>query len=244
MVYEIIDIKKHSNYVFKGCEGCPGNCCSKFCRLDGITLDDYERVSKYFPVFFVLDKDFKQALPVLHAFIALNVGVECPYLTKDKLCSIYEERSYICKKYPFGVMSTNEGYKIAFRTKCLGCVAVSQAEKLNNNYMRFFENGSINSVITESFIDKNFTNNLYQILTKTKEYIDFCFNNNLLEIPQKIILKDGREIDFANSNIANYDRYRVVNAQKFNELPPELKKEAHQKNYIYYMDLHLKSLDN
>ncbi len=85
------------SFTFSSCEGCPARCCdgregSVFSQL---LLEDFEIVSKNFPILFTFGE-----LGFLKANVLLSNGEYfCPYIVENK-CVIYDERPNVCRNYP------------------------------------------------------------------------------------------------------------------------------------------------
>lgn len=110
---------ENRSYFFSSCEGCPAKCCdgregSIFSQL---LLEDFELVSKNFPILFSFGE-----IGYLKAVVLLSNGKDfCPYIQNHQ-CTIYENRPNVCRNYP---LSGNLDNKIYIDE---GCPAVSSQE--------------------------------------------------------------------------------------------------------------------
>jgi len=245
MIIEIINREKHKNFVFKGCDDCENSCCTKFSRINEVTLYDFAASCKHFPVFFLVDEK-NNPVYYFSLFLSFYNDIGCPYYDENRRCTIYEdERPYTCKSYPVSMPQKTQienNFVFAFDKSCSGCFEID--ENIKHNYIKFVENDTISNEFIDKFIDRNVINNYNLIIFKTKEFIDFCFKNNLLEKLEKIKLQNGEELNLKGSNIYNYEKYRIIDPKKFNTLSEQVKKEAKEKNYIYFINLHIKSMEN
>jgi len=96
---------KNSTFTFSSCDSCDSRCCdgARGSVYAPINLEDFELVSKYFPIVFT-----KGNLGYIMPAVLLSNGADfCRYI-KDFKCSIYEQRPSVCKIYPFSPSITNE----------------------------------------------------------------------------------------------------------------------------------------
>jgi len=98
---------KDKSFTFSSCEGCPARCCdgrggSVFSQL---LLEDFEIVSKNFPILFTFGD-----LGYLKANVLLSNGEDfCPYIVNHQ-CTIYENRPNVCRNYPLSGNLDNQIY--------------------------------------------------------------------------------------------------------------------------------------
>ena len=100
------------SYTFSSCEGCPAKCCDgkEGTIFSQLILDDFEVVSKNFPILFTFGE-----MGYLKANILFSDGKSfCPYITNYQ-CTIYNERPSICRVYP---LSPNLDDKVYIDDSC------------------------------------------------------------------------------------------------------------------------------
>lgn len=114
------------SFTFSNCNDCPSKCCdgregTVFAQL---ILEDFEVVSKNFPILFTFgDMGF------LKAVVLFSDGKSfCPYI-KNNQCSIYDERPSICRVYP---LSPNVDDKIYIDDNCPAVDASSGIKIVDN----------------------------------------------------------------------------------------------------------------
>jgi len=111
---------------FTNCENCQARCCdgregTVFAQL---ILEDFEIVSKNFPILFTFGD-----MGYLKAVVLFTNGTGfCPYV-KDNKCSIYEQRPSICRVYP---LSPNIDNKVYIDDSC-PAVSLVDGEKIIDN---------------------------------------------------------------------------------------------------------------
>jgi Fe-S-cluster containining protein len=114
---------ENKSFAFSSCEGCPARCCDgrEGTVFSQLILDDFEAVSKNFPILFTFGD-----LGYLKAVILFSDGKSfCPYI-KDHKCTIYDERPSICRVYP---LSPNVDDKVYIDDSC-PAVSVNNGEKI------------------------------------------------------------------------------------------------------------------
>ena len=98
---------ENKSFTFSSCDGCPARCCdgregSVFSQL---LLEDFELVSKNFPILFTFGD-----LGYLKAHVLLSNGEDfCPYIINHQ-CTIYESRPNVCRNYPLSGNLDNQIY--------------------------------------------------------------------------------------------------------------------------------------
>ena len=100
------------SFTFSSCEGCPSKCCDgkEGTIFSQIILDDFETVSKNFPILFTFGE-----MGYLKANILFSDGKSfCPYIV-DHQCIIYNDRPSICRVYP---LSPNLDDKVYIDDSC------------------------------------------------------------------------------------------------------------------------------
>lgn len=162
----LLEANKHSHYGFNGCEACDAKCCGS--TIIFASLYDLQMASRYFPILFYIREN--QISPVYFFYYGEKVGEKCPYLNAN-LCSIYEERPYACRTYPFSF----ENAKPCFDDGCpqIGpCrpegVALFDAKKKMTPY------------IMENFVSQHFTDAKELNFSDSAEFTRFCLDSNLL----------------------------------------------------------------
>lgn len=92
---------------FSNCSICEANCCDgrKGSTFSQIVLDEFELVSKNFPILFVFGE-----LGFIKPVVLLTNGVGLCSYNQDFKCSIYNERPNACKNYPLSVDIDNKIY--------------------------------------------------------------------------------------------------------------------------------------
>jgi len=119
------------SFSFSSCEGCPAKCCDgrEGTIFSQLILEDFEMVSKNFPILFTFGE-----MGYLKAVVLFSDGTSfCPYI-KDHKCTIYDERPSICRVYP---LSPNIDDKVYIDDSC---PAVE-----NNNYNKIIDSGEVTS---------------------------------------------------------------------------------------------------
>ena len=85
------------SFTFSSCNGCPSRCCDgkEGTIFSQLILDDFEVVSKNFPILFTFGE-----MGYLKANVFFSDGENfCPYIINHQ-CSIYDQRPSICRAYP------------------------------------------------------------------------------------------------------------------------------------------------
>jgi len=159
-----IKIVQNSNLSFSGCNGCGAICCQS--NIIYASLYDINNVSKYFPIFFLI-KDSKISL-VYFFYYGEKEKQHCPYLKND-LCSIYEERPYACRSYPFSNVKNN------FYTDS-NCPHITKS-KIG---MNLADSKRVNPIILSDFIGNDFLNKQDNIISISEDFVKFCNKNDLL----------------------------------------------------------------
>jgi len=119
------------SFSFSSCEGCPAKCCDgrEGTIFSQLILEDFEMVSKNFPILFTFGE-----MGYLKAVVLFSDGTSfCPYI-KDHKCTIYDERPSICRVYP---LSPNIDDKVYIDDSC---PAVE-----NNNNNKIIDSGEVTS---------------------------------------------------------------------------------------------------
>lgn len=103
LIFNIInEIKSHFvpekvKYDIVGeCKKC-GKCCNYIYSFDTCNEQEFKFMQILYPVykrFYIKDKDEKGNLPESHLIFA------CKYVSKDGLCTVYNKRPKMCKRYP------------------------------------------------------------------------------------------------------------------------------------------------
>ena len=157
-------IVQNSNLSFSGCDGCGATCCQS--TIIYASLYDVASVSKYFPIFFLI-KNSKISL-VYFFYYGEKDKEHCPYLKND-LCSIYEQRPYACRSYPFSNIK-NDFYN---DSNCPNIVK-------NEFGMKLADSKRVNPKILKDFIGEDFLSKKESIIEISEEFVKFCNKNDLL----------------------------------------------------------------
>jgi len=95
------------SFTFSSCEGCSARCCDgrEGSVYSELLLEEFERVSKNFPILFTFGE-----LGFLKANVLLSNGKDfCPYIVEHK-CTIYNDRPQVCRNYPLSPHLDNHIY--------------------------------------------------------------------------------------------------------------------------------------
>jgi Fe-S-cluster containining protein len=158
---------------FSSCEGCPARCCDgrEGSVYSELLLEEFERVSKNFPILFTFGD-----LGFLKANVLLSNGKNfCPYI-KDHKCIIYEDRPQVCRNYPLSAHIDNKIY-IDDSCPAIGIEGISILEK--GRVSESFDNSSLHNY-QEKFIN---THNYLQEFNK-KENFDLVVTINGIDFFQ------------------------------------------------------------
>jgi Fe-S-cluster containining protein len=185
-------------YNFSSCEGCEANCCDgkKGSIYSQILLDEFELVSKNFPIAFLLGEE-----NLLTPVVLLSSGVEhCKY-NKEYKCTIYEHRPAVCRYYPLSPHIFNKTFID------LSCPAVSQ----NNNDEVIVLNGEVQ----KKYHHPNLDNYQDKFLAT---YYEFESYNKLENIELLVTINDksfyrfkedfsNKYIDIHLRSMVHFDKY-------------------------------------
>jgi len=156
----------NKSFTFSTCEGCPARCCDgrEGSVYSQLLLEDFELVSKNFPILFTFGE-----LGFLKANVLLSNGKDfCPYIV-DYKCTIYMERPNVCRNYP---MSGNLDNHIYIDDRCPaintdnGIAIVSEGK-----VQKAFDNPSLHNyqekyIDTHNYLDKfNHKGNFETVVT-------------------------------------------------------------------------------
>ena len=147
---------ENRSFTFGSCETCEANCCDgrKGSVMAPINIEDFQSVSQYFPIAFILGElGFIQPVVLLN-----NAKKFCPYV-KDHRCTIYENRPSICRIYPLSPTLDN---RLFIDTNC---PAVNE----QGNYI--VKEG----VVQEPFMDEKLENHQIKCV---QTYVTFKEHNN------------------------------------------------------------------
>jgi len=141
---------KGKSFTFSSCDSCPARCCDgrEGSILSEILIEDFEKISQYFPILFTFGE-----LGYLKANVLLSNGEDfCPYILNHQ-CTIYENRPNVCRNYP---LSANIENKIFIDDSC---------PAINQEYGH--------DIIKDGKVEKNFDNeSLYDY---QKKYLETHF---------------------------------------------------------------------
>lgn len=137
---------ENKNFTFSTCEGCPARCCDgrEGSVYSELLLEEFERVSKNFPILFTFGE-----LGFLKANVLLSNGKDfCPYIQNHK-CTIYNERPQVCRNYP---LSPHIDNKIYIDDSC-PAIGMQGIEIVKEGIVsKHFDNSSLHNY-QEKFID-------------------------------------------------------------------------------------------
>ena len=171
MARNFLELSTHKAFGFNGCSSCNAKCCSS--SLIFASAYDFNYVAKYFPILFYVHEG--SISPVYFFYYGEGEGTKCPYLS-DNLCSIYEERPYACRAYPFSF----ENNKICYDDGC------PQIAPLSADGLPLFQKDKIvNPALMQDFVSSDFTIKKDEVHAVTQAFVEFCLKSNLL-----ICLKD------------------------------------------------------
>lgn len=125
------------NISFSSCLECASRCCDglRGFVIAQIILNEFEYVSKNFPIVFILDQE-----DFLYPVILLTNGKDfCRYF-KDFECQIYEQRPSVCKIYPLSPTLENEIFVD------MECPAVKTEDELSTNCQSMVKEGKVEEV--------------------------------------------------------------------------------------------------
>jgi Fe-S-cluster containining protein len=163
----ILNPSTHKNHSFVGCSGCGAKCCAS--TLVYASLYDIAVTYKRFPLFFRVDKGSISL--VLFFQYGRFQGEKCAYL-KGEMCSVYEERPYACRAYPFAYNPNTKG-AYSMDVDCPNIITANEGTKL-------YVNDDINPDIIDHFVSQKMMDATAQNLSDTGEFVTFCHQNNLL----------------------------------------------------------------
>ncbi|MCD6174058.1 MAG: YkgJ family cysteine cluster protein [Sulfurimonas sp.] len=158
-------IKQNSKMSFIDCSGCGAQCCQS--NLIFASLYDIEKVTELFSLFFMIQNH--QISLVYFFYYGEKEGRHCPYLKND-LCSVYDQRPYACKSYPFSHQESN----IYHSTTCPHILENQESG------MKFIKNKKINPAILQDFVTEDFLAKQNDVIKKSEEFVRFCNQNDLL----------------------------------------------------------------
>jgi Fe-S-cluster containining protein len=163
----ILNPTTHKDHSFIGCAGCGAKCCAS--TLVYASLYDIAVTYKKFPIFFRVSEGTISL--VLFFQYGQFQGQKCAYL-KGEMCSVYTERPYACRAYPFAY-NPNEKGAYSMDVDCPNIMSSNGGTKL-------FQNGVINPDIIDNFVSQNMIDATVLNLSDTGEFVTFCHQNNLL----------------------------------------------------------------
>lgn len=162
----LLDLKKHRNFAFNGCSTCDAKCCGS--NIIYSSIFDLKEASALFPIFFYVSQG--KISPVYFFYYGEAREEKCPYLN-GSLCSVYENRPYACRSYPFSF----ERGKPCFDD---GCPQVG--ELAEGGVPLFSPQQTLNPYFVSDFVGEEFTRQKEKIFTESGDFVDFCVKNNFL----------------------------------------------------------------
>ena len=169
---------ENNSFTFSSCDICDARCCdgARGSIFAPINLEDFEVVSKNFPIVFT-----KGNLGYIMPAVLLSNGLDfCRYI-KDFKCSIYEQRPSVCRVYPFSPSITNEVFIDTF------CPAVNQEGKVivrsgevSDEYKHIkFENHQDKTVDTYNHFSQFNEDDLYEELIVINDVKFYRFKEDM-----------------------------------------------------------------
>ncbi len=163
-----IDTTKQT-FTFSSCEGCPARCCDgrEGSIFSELILEDFEQVSKNFPIVFTFGE-----LGYLKANVLLSNGKDfCPYIV-DYKCTIYDERPSVCRIYPLSQNIDNKVYIDDL------CPALS-----SDIGIKIVDNGNLSKNFTHPKLD-NYQDKFIETHSHLEQFDDKCNfeKNDCLEV--------------------------------------------------------------
>ncbi|MEA3512367.1 MAG: YkgJ family cysteine cluster protein [Campylobacterota bacterium] len=183
----------NQSFTFSSCEGCPARCCDgrEGSIFSELILDDFEQVSKNFPIVFTFGD-----LGYLKANVLLSNGKDfCPYIVNHK-CTIYDERPSVCRIYP---LSQNVDNKVYIDDLCpalsteTGINIVTNGEISDNFFHKKLDNYQDKFLETHYELEK---------INDKKDFELFTTINNL-DFYKYIGNHQSKYIDFHHKSLSN-----------------------------------------
>lgn len=162
----LLNSKKHKDYIFEGCSTCDAKCCSS--NIIYSTIYDLKEASALFPILFYVSEG--KISPVYFFYYGEAVEEKCPHLN-GTLCSVYENRPYACRSYPFSFEQGNPCFDD-------GCPKISISK--NSGISLLDAKKKLNPYFISNFVGKEFTEQKEEIFASTGKFVDFCVKNNFL----------------------------------------------------------------
>ncbi len=194
---KFINTKLNPFFTFSSCDICESKCCDgrNGTVFSQLLLEDFELVSKRFPIVFLLG-DLGFLKPVI---LLTNGKSYCRYL-KDSKCSIYETRPSICRVYPLSPHLTNDIFIDTL------CPAVNEKGNIliNNGIIT---QKSFNNEIFDNYKDKYINMHLHFENYNNKENLEV-----LIEIAGDTFYKfkedfNDKYLKIHQSSLKNFDGY-------------------------------------
>jgi len=189
----------NNSFSFSSCEGCFARCCDgrEGSVYSELLLEEFERVSKYFPILFTFGE-----LGFLKANLLLSNGKDfCPYIVNYK-CTIYKERPQVCRNYPLSPHIDNHIYIDD------SCPAIKSFEGVDI---------VVDGEIQEPFYNRSLENYQEKFLDTYNYLKEFNIDSNF----EKVVTING--IDFFKF-IGNFeDKFIKLHIQSINNLQKVLK---------------------
>lgn len=174
--------KIENDIYFSSCDTCEAICCDgKHGSIYAqILIDEFEKVSKYFPILFIYG-DLNYLKPVILLSDGRN---HCPYINNFK-CTIYNQRPEVCKTYPLSANIDNFIYVDS------SCPAVTNSGI--NLYVNKKISPNFDSFIFEDYQDKYIKTHFEMEKFNKKENFKYLFS-----------IKGVRFYKFSNSSTNDY----------------------------------------
>lgn len=160
----------NKKFTFSSCEICDAKCCDgiRGSTFSQLILEDFELISKNFPIAFLLG-DLGYLKPVV---LLTNGKAYCKYI-KDNKCTIYEQRPNVCRVYPLSPHLTNEVYIDTL------CPAVNDSERIIVE----------NNVVSDGFKNSVFENYQDKYIKMHRHFDKFNKKQNL-----QVLIRIGKEV--------------------------------------------------
>ena len=178
-----IKITPNSQLKFTNCDNCGAKCCQS--NLIYASLYDFDKITKLFPMFFMI-QNHKISL-VYFFYYGEQDNEHCPYLNNN-LCTVYQNRPYACRTYPF----SNNKNDFYYSTTCPNIIKNEFGFNLSDHKM-------VNPNIIKNFITEDFLSQQDNVLKISEEFVKFCNKNDLLIPYEKFYSKQTIFMNFKPS---------------------------------------------
>ena len=146
------------------------------------------------------------------------------------MCSVYEERPYACRAYPFAYKPNVKG-AYSMDVDCPNIMKANEGTKL------FLKDG-LNQDIIDNFISQKMMDVTVQNLSDTGEFVTFCHQNNLL-VPFLDVYPG-----FSDFQPDEQSKLFVIHPQRTALLLMKYKERFENENFIEAMKATIASMSN